>query len=175
RFSRDWSSDVCSSDLPKLIILQLLNRFVQNLIVHFKTNLRDKSRLLGTQQIARTPNIQITHSDIKTRTELREFLDRRKTFVCFWSQGRHRRTQQVTKRFFIRTPYATAHLVQVTQSKHMCVVDYNRIGIWYIQSCLNNSRSNENIKFVVDKFQHHIFQVITFQLAMSYTYARPRY
>ncbi|MNM86541.1 hypothetical protein D3C81_986970 [compost metagenome] len=55
------------------------------------------------------------------------------------------------------------------------MVDDNGIGIRDIQTCFNNRRCDKYVKIMVDEFEHHIFQFITFQLTMGHTNTCPGY
>jgi hypothetical protein len=50
--------------------LQFLDGFIQDLLVHFKTDLCHKAALLTTQHIARATDIQVAHSYLETTAQL---------------------------------------------------------------------------------------------------------
>src|ERR1700760_4799981 len=49
------------------------------------------------------------------------------------------------------------------------MVDDDGIGVGYIQSGFDDGSCYQDVIFTVYKFQHHVFQVVTFQLAVCYT------
>ncbi len=43
---------------------------LHDLLVGFETDVGDKAALLGAQQIAGAPNVEILHGDIESRTQI---------------------------------------------------------------------------------------------------------
>jgi ABC-type transport system involved in cytochrome bd biosynthesis fused ATPase/permease subunit len=70
----------------KALGTQLSNSLIENLLVGLKTDIGNKSALLGTQQISRATDIQILHSDIESRTQIGELLNRPQSTACIVRQ-----------------------------------------------------------------------------------------
>ena len=77
-YNRITSYNVCYTKLLRilvLVLLQLLNGFVQDAMIGLVTNVGNKSTLLGPQQIARPTYIEVAHGNIKAASQVGELLN----------------------------------------------------------------------------------------------------
>src|SRR5690554_881084 len=58
--------------------------------------------------------------------------------------------------------------MQFTQSKLMCIIYNDGVGIGNIQPRLNNSGGNKHIVLPIYKVHHYFFQLCTLHLTMTY-------
>ena len=58
----------------KLLLLQLKDCLIEDLLIHIKSNLRDKPALLSSKNIPGSPDIEVPHSNIKPASQVGELL-----------------------------------------------------------------------------------------------------
>ena len=78
-----------------------------------------------------------------------------------------RRSQQVAERLLITAPHPASHLVQITQSEVVCIVDDNGIGVRNIDTVLHDGSREQYIVVEVDEPHHHLLQFLGFHLSMT--------
>src|SRR5438094_2699794 len=57
--------------------------------------------------------------------------------------------------------------MQIAQSEMLCVIDYNGVCIWNIETALHNVRAYQHIIPALDEVNHFLFEDVTFQLTVS--------
>jgi len=67
---------------------QFPNGLIEDLLVHFKSDLRHKSALFTSQHISRSANIQVAHGDLEAAANVRILGYYRKPLLCGFGQGR---------------------------------------------------------------------------------------
>ena len=113
----------------EIVLPEFKQRLIQDLLVHFEPDFRDKTALLGTQDVARPPDIEIAHGNIESAPQVGELLDGPQSFTRLISKRRHGRGQQVTEGLFVGSPYPAPELVQVAQPVMVCIVDDDGVDI----------------------------------------------
>ncbi|MEF9896572.1 MAG: hypothetical protein RR843_12440, partial [Clostridia bacterium] len=64
------------------VAAQRAHRVLDHLDVQVVADRRHVPRLLGAQQVARAPDLQVAHRDAKARAKLGKFADRVQALVC---------------------------------------------------------------------------------------------
>ena len=105
--------DFFFEQILEICLLQLLNRLVQDFLVRLKADVGDEARLLAAEQVARAPDVQISHGDLEARAEVREFFDGFQPLAGLLRERAHGRREQVAVGFLVAAPYPTPQLVQV--------------------------------------------------------------
>ena len=85
----------------------------------------------------------------------------------FRSKGRQRRSQQIAKGFLVASPHTATHLVEVTQSEVLGLVDDNGIGIGDINTTFYDGGGKQHIVIIIDEIQYDLLQFGRFHLAMT--------
>ena len=62
-------------NIPELIFFQFLYGFIEDPVVHFKADLRNKTALLCAQKVSCTPDIQVAHGNIEATAKVSKFLN----------------------------------------------------------------------------------------------------
>ena len=104
-----------------------------------------------------------------TTSQIAEIFNSLKTALGFGSQRRQRRSQQITESLLVASPHTSTHLMQVTQSKVLRLIDNNRIGIRDINSTLNNGSGKQYIVIIIHKTEDNLFQLFGLHLSMTDT------
>jgi hypothetical protein len=112
-------------------------------------------------------DFQVAHRDLKSGAEVRIFLDRFQTLRCNRCDGAIGRQEQVTVRAVLVTSDATAKLVQLAETKPIGVVDQDRVDVRYIQARFDDRRADEDVRFVADELQHHVFELALAHLPVT--------
>ena len=64
-------------------------------------------------------------------------------------------------------PDTSAQLVKIGQTKSICAVDDDRVGVWNIEPALDNCRADEHVDFPADKSRHDSLKFIRIHLTVS--------
>ena len=142
---------------------------LQNFLIGFKTHFIDKSTLLSSQQISGSSNFEIFHRNLNSRSNRRKLFYGFNSFLGITTHRAVGRCDEITEGFFITSTHTTPHLVKITQSKILSVMDKHRIGIGNIQSVFDNSGSNKNIKLPIHKPKKRLLQFFSVHLTVAYS------
>src|SRR5690606_5966316 len=154
--------------LLKLILTQFFDCFIQDFLIHLKTDVGNESALFGTEHISCTPDIQIFHSNIKPGSQVAELYQGFQTLTGFCCKIMSSRSNEITETFLIRTTYTSAQLVQITQSEGLGIINDNRIAIRNVNPRFDNRGGKKNIVFAFNKAHHDLFELLSVHLSMSY-------
>ena len=64
-------------------LLELLNGLSEDFLVHVEAQFRDKTALFATEEVTRTPDIEVAHGDLDAAAEVAELLNRLEAFAAF--------------------------------------------------------------------------------------------
>ena len=84
-------------------------------------------------------------------SKITKVLDCLKPAFSFCRKAAQWRSQQIAESFLIATSYSTTHLVKVTQSKILGLIDDDSIGIRNINTTFDNGCCQKYIIIIVDK------------------------
>ena len=111
---------------------------------------------------------------MNTTSQITKVFNRLKTSPSFGCQTTQRRSQQITKSFLVATSYPSTHLMEITQSKILRLIDNDSVGIRNINTTFDDCSCQEYIIVVVDKIQNNLLQLCRFHLSMSNRYTAIR-
>ena len=111
-----------------------MHGFVENFLVHLETDFGDKTTLFRSKNIPRATYIEISHSDVKTASNIGKFLNGPKSLAGLITQHRKRRSQQITECFTVRPAHAATQLVKIAQPIVVRIIDEDGVGIWNIKT-----------------------------------------
>ncbi len=154
-------------EIAELFVFQLTDSLVENLLIGLVAQVFHEAALLGTQQIARTTDVQILHSEVETTAQVREGLQSLQAPACF---GRHRtawRGQQIAEGLAVATAHTATHLMQVRKTEMVGAVDDDRVGIGDVDTILHNRRREQHVVVVVDKVGDDLLQLFGRHLSMT--------
>ena len=124
----------------KLVVLQFGDRLVEYLLIRLVAKVLHKSALLGTEQIARTADVEVLHGEVEAATQFGEVLQSLQSAACLGGERRLRRCKQIAERLAVGATYATAHLVEVGESEAMGIVDDDGVGVADVDAVLDDGR-----------------------------------
>ena len=127
--------------------------------------------LLGTQQIAGTPNLQVPHGDLKAGTEFCKIPDGRQPFFRNFRQVFIRTVGEIGIGVAGRASYTAAELMQLGKTKPVCIFNNEGVGIGDIQSGFNDGGANQYLDGAVVHSLHHIAQGLLAHLTVGNTHA----
>ena len=162
-------------EILKFIVLQFSDCLRKNLLIHLISEVFHESTLLRTKKISCPSYVKILHGKGETGAKIRECLQRFQTSFGIGIQRAERRREQIAERFFIGTAHTTTHLMQVRQSKAMCVVDDYGIGIRYVDAILYDSGRDKYVVIIVHETYYNLLQFLRSHLTMTYGDPAVRY
>ena len=106
--------------------------------------------------------------------QITEVLNRLQASFSFCRQTAQRRRQQIAESLFVTASYPSTHLMEITQSKVLRLIDNDSVGIRNINTTFDDCSCQEYIIVVVDKIQNNLLQLCRFHLSMSNRYTAIR-
>ena len=155
----------------EFLVLEFSDGLLQNFLIGFISQVLHESALLGTQQIACATDIQILHGQVKAAAQLRECFKSFQPAPRFWVEHAQGRCQQVAERLAVAAPHAPAHLVQVTQTKAMGIINDDGVGVGYINAVFNNSGREQHVVVVVNEAHDYFLEFLRLHLPVPDGYA----
>ena len=143
--------------------------------VQIQTDCRDMPRLPRAENFARTANFQIAHRHLKARAQFRCFRNRLQTHARFVRNVRLLVVQKIRKRARGTAPDAPAQLIQLRQTKTVCVIDNDGVGVRNINAAFDDGGANQHIVLARRKFTHHRFELVFMHLPVTDAHARFRH
>src|SRR2546422_3169383 len=189
RCSRDWSSDVCSSDLLRNVIhwdadiqsevelslsffwrgfaLHLADGAVKHLGVELKSDGFDVAALLSAQEIAGTAQLEIERGDLEARSQIGKLFQRSQPAAGDGRQLNFGRNQEIGISPAVRAAHTPTQLIEFGQTESISPVDQNRVAQWDVEAVLDDRGRHQYVSFVMPEFQHHFFQFAFRHLAVA--------
>ena len=143
-----------------------MNCFGKYLLIRFVPQIGNEATLFCSKQVSGSTYIQILHSDMDATPQITEVLNRLQASFSFCRQTAQRRRQQIAESLFVTASYPSTHLMEVTQTKVLRLVDNDRIGIRNIDTALYDSSRQKHIIVIIDKVKNDLFQLCGFHLSM---------
>src|SRR6266480_4787568 len=148
------------------------NRFVEHPQVHVESDRVHETRLLGSEEIAGTAQLEILERDLVSGAELGVVLENRQAAVrIFVDRVRH---EQVAARAPMRAPDASAKLIKLRQAKGIGAVHEHRVGVRHVEAGLDDHRRDEYVDLAIDEAPHDALQLPLAHLTVADANARAR-
>ena len=168
-------SHLLLEEFLEFLVLQFFDSLGKNLLVGLVAEVGDEATLLGTQQVARTADVQILHGNVDAAAEVGEVLDGLQTPTGILRQGTQRRGHEVAEGLLVRPPHATAHLMQVAETEVVGTTNNDGVGIGDIEAALDDGGGDEHIVVVGGKGHHHTLQLLGVHAAVAHAHTRIGY
>lgn len=123
------------------------NGFREHFQIQIQTNLINESGLLRTQHIPGSPDCQIPHGDFVSGSQLCEFPDGPQALGCLFCQLLVRLNHEITVGNPVPASHPAPDLIQLRQTEVIRVFNDHRVGVFNIQTCLDDGGANENFVF----------------------------
>ena len=127
------------------------------------------------EHVARASQLEVSHRQLESRTELRELADSCEPFACDLRQDFARLIHEVSVSQPVRPAYSSSQLVQLCQSESVGVEDYHRIGIRDVDPVLDDRCRNENVGPSFDKIKHRVLECLLAHPPVAYSRDRIRH
>ena len=124
------------------------------------------SALLRAEQVARAAQLQIAHGNAEAGAELRELADGVQTLLRRFGKHLAWAHREIRIRQTVGTSDTSAHLIQLSQTEVIRVVNNQRVRHRDIQSRLNDCRTQQNVKLLLAEIEHDVFQRMLAHLPM---------
>ena len=132
-------------------LLQLRHGFVQDALVGLVSQVGYEARLLGTQHITRTADIQVLHGQVEAGTQFGKGGYRIQSSPCIGCQQFALGRYLVAVGLSIGSSYAATQLMQVAQSVVLGRVDDDGVHVGYVHAALDDGGGQQDVVVVVDK------------------------
>src|SRR6266478_1438360 len=132
---------------------------LQHLRIKFEAHRFDVAALLSAEKISRAPQFEIKSSDLEAGAKVGEFFQSCQTPAGDRRQLDFRRQKQVCVGAPVRAANASAKLIKLRQAKPVGPIDDDRVAQRDVESVLNNRGRDQDVGFVMHKFQHYSFQL----------------
>ena len=124
--------------------------------------------LLCPQQIAGAANLQIPHCNLKARTQLGIFPNRRQTFFRQLAQCLILLIGQIRIGNAVAASHTAPQLIKLGQTHFVSLVYNHSVGIGNVQSGFNDCGTNQNVCLMGNKFHHDLLQLMLLHLSVSH-------
>src|SRR5262249_22005378 len=151
----------------KFPALQLGDCLLEQLAIQIETDRHDMAALSGAENATRAANFQIAHGDPKSGAERAVLFDRVDPFARGANRHHLAREKQIRVSFMLGPADAPAELVKISQPKTIGAVDDDCVGVWNIQTALDDRGANEDVDLSGDETRHHFFKVVRIHLAVA--------
>ena len=139
---------------------------LEQLAIQIETDRHDVAALCGTENAARTPNLQVAHGDAKTCAQRAVLLDRADPFARGANCHHLTRKKEICIRFVLGPSDASAQLIEIGETKSVCTIDDDGIGVRNIEPALDDRRANEYVDVPADESRHDGLEFVRIHLAM---------
>ena len=161
--------------LHLLAMTQILDSFLEQFAVHFKTNAGNVAMLLRTKQIAGSADFQVAHGNLEAGTEFRKLFHGLQALLRRLRQDLIRLVDKVRKSHMVRTADTPAHLIELRKAETICIVNDDGIGIGHIEPVLDNARGKQDIIIALIEIHHDMLEHFFRHLPVSRLDARIRH
>ena len=114
------------------------------------------ARLLRAQQIARAPNLQVPHGNLKAGAELREIPDGAQPLFRHLRQGFIRPVGEVGEGMAAGAAHSAPELVKLAQTQPVGVFDNQGVYVGNVQTGLDDGGTHQHLDLSVGHGLHHI-------------------
>ncbi len=139
------TSSLTSAGGRDLLPLQLGHRLAHHLHVEVVADGRDVARLVGAQQVARTPDLEVAHGDLEARPELGVLADGLEPLVGRLRQLPLGGEEEVGVGPLAGPAHPSPQLVELAQAHHVGPVDDQGVHRGHVDARLDDRRTDENV------------------------------
>ena len=119
-------------EVLELGLLELFDRFGEQLLVGFKAQVVDESGLFRAQKVPSAADFEVAKGNFESGTQVAKLFKRLQTLARFFGQPAQRGRHEVAKRLAVAAAHPSAHLVQVAEAKHVRIQDDDGVGVRHI-------------------------------------------
>ena len=131
--------------------------------------------LLGSQEVARSPDFQIPQGDLKARPQLGKFFHRLQALFRRFRQHLVPLVNEVGEGHARGTAHSPPHLIELRKAEIICMVNDDGVGVSHIEAVFHNAGGKQDIVFPLIEIQHHPFQMRFRHLSVSHLYPSLRH
>ena len=128
------------------------------------------ARLLGTQQVAGTPDFQIPHGNFEAGAEFRKIPNGRQPFFRNFRQVFVRTVGEIGIGVPGGASYPPPELMQLGQAEPVGIFNNQGIGVWNVQAGFNDGGAYQNLDFALGHGLHDLAQSFLAHLTVSYSH-----
>ena len=154
-------------EFGELLVLQFVDRLLQDFLVHLETNVRDESALLPAEEVACPPDVEVAHGDVHATAEFAELLHGLQALPRLGRQGVERRRQEIAEGPLVGAAHAATELVEVAQTKRVRLVDEDGVGVGDVDAALDDGGGHQHVVGALDEVGHHPLELLPIHLAMA--------
>ena len=151
----------------ELFIAKFGNGLRENLLISLVSKVRNKATLFGSKQVSGSTNIEVLHGNMYSASQVAEVFDGLKAATGIYVECRKWWSKQIAEGLFIGATYPTSHLMKVGKAKVVSPVNYDCVGIWNVESALDDGCGDEDIVIVVHEVHHNLLQLLRMHLSVS--------
>src|SRR5438093_1008645 len=149
-----------------LFAFELRHGLLEQLAIQIETNRYDVAALGCAQNAAGAANLQVAHSDAKTRAQRTVLLDGADPLARRADCHHFTRQKEIGISLVLGSTDASTQLIQIGETKLICPIDDDGVCIGDIEPAFNDRSANEHISFASDESCHDSFQLVGVHLAM---------
>src|SRR5581483_8188309 len=164
RVDASVDADRTGGDAP--LALELGHRLVQQLDVELEADGGDVARLLGTEKLAGSSDLEVAHRDGEARAELGVVGERRQSSASLTGQLLRIRIEEVRVRGLIRAADAAADLVELREAEHVGTLDDERVRLRDVDARLDDRRRHEHVRVAAQERVHLFLELLFAHLAV---------
>ena len=147
--------------------MQLLHRHFEEAAIEVVPDVGDVPALLGAEDVARAPDLEVAHRELEPGPEVVELLDRVQPLLGDLGRNRVRAQQEVGVRLRARPPDAAAQLVEVGKPARLGAVDEDRVGRRDVEPGLDDRGRDEHLRAALDEREHRALELALPHLAVA--------
>ena len=150
-----------------LFALEVGHRLADHAQVEIETDARNVPRLLSPEQVASTANLEVFQRHLHAGTKFIVRGNCREAVVRQVGQRLARVIEEVRVGTFTAATNATSNLVQLAQAKALGAIDNQGVGVWNIDSGLDDRGRNQHIEALFPEVNHHLLECRLTHLPVS--------
>ena len=111
--------------------------------------------LLGAQDVARTPDLEVVHRDLEARAKLARLEDRLQPHPRLLGEAGLLVVEEVRVGLLGAATDAAAQLVELREAERARAVDDDRVHVRDVEAGFDDRRAHEDVVVLVGKVNHH--------------------
>ena len=151
---------------------RILHRLSEHLREQVKTNCAHLPTLLGTQNVARAANFQVTHGNAHAASQFLMLVYGKQTRRGFFGEHHFLGIHEIRVRLRARAAHTAFQLVHLRQAKTLRVLDDERIRVRIINAAFDDGRGNQHIQLARRELFHHVLKLLFCHFSMRHAHAR---
>ena len=133
----------------ELVILQFVDSLREDFLICLISQIFHKSRLLCTQQVACSANVQILHCQRESATKVCKGLKSLQTPAALCRKICQRWSEEIAESLPVATSHTATHLVEVAEAEVVCIINDDGVGIRDVDTIFYYGGGEENVVLVV--------------------------